>query len=90
MPDLSTDTIEYWQLSQLEDITAGAQDVDAPYRWQEALCAGLAAKLGEKKESVGAAKQMDLDAKAEAKFQFAGGDERERATLRIVPTAVIV
>ena len=90
VPDNSTDTIEYWQLSQLEDVTASAQDVDAPHRWQEALCSGLAAKLGVKKITEDAVKRLELKTDGEIAFGLASGDERERATLRIVPTPVII
>ena len=86
-PENSTDVVEYWRVVQLDDATALAQDTDAPYRWTEAMCAGLAAKLAQKK-----APQLynALYASSEVSFGYASTDERERATLRIIPTAVVI
>ena len=86
VPDNSTDTIYYWRMTQVEDVTALSEDVDAPYRWTEALCAGLAAKIARKKKP-----ELVADLKIEAleAFDAASGDERERATLRIIPQTVL-
>ena len=44
-PENSTDVLRYWRLRRLQDVTTGAETPDVPYRWFEALAAGLAAKL---------------------------------------------
>lgn len=85
VPENSTDTVEYWSVSQQDDITAANQDADAPYRWLEAMCAGLAGKLALKYNKP----LFDLlETQAEKKFKEAGDDERERATLKIIPPSV--
>tara|TARA_R100001594_G_scaffold16070_2_gene33392 strand:- start:7906 stop:8571 length:666 start_codon:yes stop_codon:yes gene_type:complete len=85
-PENSTDVIEYWRVVQPDDITLLAQDTDTPYRWSEAMCAGLATKLAQKKNPE---RYAALYTASEASFNLAAGDERERASLRIIPTSVI-
>ena len=87
MPENSTDVFKYWAVRQVEDVTALAQDADVPYRWTEAVCAGLAAKLARKKAP---ALVLELKLEAQEAFSLASGDERERATLRIRPTQVVI
>lgn len=86
VPENSTDTVEYWTVSQIEDITASNQDADVPYRWSDALAAGLAARLAEKKKPE---LYDSLKLRAEVAFNYAADDERERATFRIRPPSVI-
>lgn len=85
-PENSTDVIRYWRVAQTDDASALAQDPDIPYRWQEAFCAGLAAKLCVKKDI---SRLTDLSALATVAFDNAADDERERATLKIVPPSVV-
>jgi len=85
-PENNTDQFVFWRVTQIEDVDTPAGDVDVPYRWTEATCAGLAAKLALKK----APDRLDvLVGQAENAFTLAKGDERDRATLRIVPSSVI-
>lgn len=88
VPENSTDTIEYWQLSQLQDVLTSAEDADVPYRWNEAMCAGLAAKLCLKKVR-DQGKRVELKTDSEIAFDLAADDERSRADLRIIPTPVM-
>ena len=44
-PENSTDVLRYWRLRRIQDVTAGSETADVPYRWFEALASGLAAKL---------------------------------------------
>ena len=71
-----------WQMKQIEDVTLSNQDADVPYRWTEALCSGLAAKLAVKKRPELLTVLAPLADKA---FENASTDERERASLRINP-----
>ena len=86
VPENSTDTIVYWAVSQNEDITASYQDTDVPYRWTEAMCAGLASKLALKLPNVPPQRLQILLTQAESSFQFASDEEGEKAALRIIPT----
>ena len=69
-------------MKQMEDITTASENADVPYRWTEALCAGLAAKLALKKNP-----QLltILEPLADKAFDHASTDEREKASLRINP-----
>ena len=79
-PENSTDAFVYWRMVQMEDVVTAQQDADVPYRWTEALCSGLAAKLSIKK----APERYDaLLAEAERQFGFAAGDEREKSSLTV-------
>ena len=86
VPENSTDTIIYWSLAQIEDITAGFEDADIPYRWTEAMCSGLAAKLSLKLPGVPETRIGMLVSQAETSFGFAADEEGEKAALRIIPT----
>ena len=77
VPENSTDTLGYWSLSQIEDITD---------RWTEAMCAGLASKLAIKLPNVSPQRMQILFTQAESSFQFASDEEGEKAALRIIPT----
>jgi hypothetical protein len=82
VPENSTDTVVYWSVSQTEDITASYQDTDIPYRWTEAMCAGLASKLALKLPNVPPQRLQILLTQAESAFQFASDEEGEKAALR--------
>lgn len=79
VPENSTDVIHYWRMRQLQDAGTAAQTPDVPYRWYEALTAGLAKKLAEKyaPEREGA-----LSNKAKARFLEASQEDRERTPTR--------
>lgn len=75
VPENSTDTICYYRMRQLHDITASAETADAPYRWQEAIASGLAARLAEKYAPV---REQTLTMKASAALALAKQEDRER------------
>ena len=41
-PDIGTYKLNYWAMTQLDDVTLSNQDADIPYTWSECICAGLA------------------------------------------------
>jgi len=86
VPENSTDTIVYWGLSQIEDATAAYEDTDIPYRWTEAMCSGLAAKLSLKLPGIPNDRIVLLSTQAETSFKYAADEEGEKAALRIIPT----
>ena len=85
VPENSTDTIVYWRLARPDDVTLSQQDPDVPYRWNEALCSGLAAKLSMKIQGVPDTRIALLSAQAEGSFNHAATEEGEKAALRIIP-----
>lgn len=82
VPDNSTDVLVYFRLRQLQDITTAQETPDAPYRWQEAIASGLAARLSEK---YAPERENGLLLKAAAALKRAKQEDRERT-----PTATRV
>lgn len=82
VPENATDQIIYYRMRQLQDAGAGMNTADIPHRWQEAVVAGLAAKLSEK---YAPEREQSAVAKAEAAYRRAYQEDRER-----VPTVTRV
>lgn len=76
VPENDTDQLVYFYMRQLQDAGAGSNTPDIPYRWQEAIVSGLAAKLAEK---YAPDREAALVAKAEARYAIAKQEDRERA-----------
>ena len=85
MPDSADDTIRYYGVYQVEDITASYQDTDVPYRWTDAMCAGLAAKLATK---FAPERAEGLYVLYERAFKFASDEEGASVTLRVRPSGL--
>lgn len=85
VPDTSQSyTLVYWRLRRMQDITDGTTNADVPYRFLPCLIAGLAYHLALKVpgalERLGVLKeQYDLA------WDIAAGEDRERASVRLVP-----
>ena len=85
IPDVSTYSLVYWSINQLEDVTASNQDADIPYRWSECICAGLASKLSLK---YAPDKFSILNEMYERGFAFAAATDNDGVSLRVQPTAL--
>jgi|TARA_R110002072_G_scaffold1086_1_gene9049 hypothetical protein len=85
IPDVSTYSLVYWSINQLEDVTASNQDADIPYRWSECICAGLASKLSLKYATE---KFSILNEMYERSFNFAASSDNDGVSLRVQPTAL--
>lgn len=90
--DVAGDTIQGFGIKQFQRVTAGNQDADMPYRFQEAVAAGLAARLALKKKALtGVAIEIDilrkLTADAMRSKDKAAGADRDRGVLRVQPYA---
>lgn len=85
-PNSTSDQLRLLVLRQLQDISALNEDAEAPKRWTEAMCAGLAFKLAEKLQTA----TIDrLEMRAEKAFMMAVGDEGERAGIIIRPRGIV-
>lgn len=75
-------TLVYWRLKQNEDVGSATNTLAIPYRWQEAVCSGLAARLAIKfaKDRI-----PFLAPEAEKQFVLAAGEETERGPTIIRP-----
>lgn len=81
-PENSTDQMIYYRLRQLQDVGVATNTPDIPFRWQEALAAGLAARLAVKyaPDRIG-----PLKGEAKSALKLAMQEDRQRAptTLRL-------
>jgi hypothetical protein len=85
VPQMTTPlTLVYWRLRRIEDAGGGTHTVDMPFRLLPAAIAGLAYKLSFKVPE-GAARQVVLKGEYLEAWDMAAGEDRERATLRLVP-----
>lgn len=80
VPENATDDIIYYRLRQLQDVNLATETVDAPYRWQEAIVSGLAAKLAEK---YAPDREGIMRGKASAALKAALTEDRERTPTTI-------
>ena len=90
VPDASqTYQIVYWRLRRLQDAGNGANTPDVPFRFLPALVAGLAyylaLKLPNGMDRLGMLKQQYDEA-----WQLASDEDREKATLRLVPRQLFI
>ncbi len=80
VPENSTDELIYFRWRQLEDVGAGSNTPDVPYRWQEAVVAALAARVAGK---FNAEREQPLLVKAAAAFTKAKIEDRQRTPTRM-------
>lgn len=90
VPDAAqTYSLVYWRLRRLQDAGNGANTPDVPFRFLPALVAGLAyylaLKLPNGLERLGMLQQQYQEA-----WQLASDEDREKATLRLVPRQMFV
>ena len=85
VPNVSTLSLNYWAMNQQEDVTASNQDTDIPYRWSDAICAGLSTKLAMK---YAPDRFQMLNEMYERAFSFAASSDNDGVSLRVQPTAL--
>lgn len=88
--DVSTDVINGFGIKQFQRVTAAAQDPDMPYRFHDAVCAGLAERLAMKKEALTGTpidpdRLRKLVADATRAKDKASGADRDRGVMRVRP-----
>lgn len=76
-------TLNFYRVKQIQDaeLTDG-QTVDIPYRWLDAMCSGLAARLG---AIYAPERQQMLEAKAAQAYTIAATQDTENVPLYIMP-----
>lgn len=84
VPDSDDYTFVYWRMRRIQDVTNGVTTQDIPFRFLPALVSGLAyylsMKLPSSAERVPVLKQI-----YEEQWQLASEEDREKATLYLVP-----
>lgn len=78
-------TMYYWILRRFDDAGAYTNTADVPFRFLPAFISGLALMIAEKRQPDNAALIMRLSQKYEADWLRASEEDREKATLTIVP-----
>lgn len=78
-------TFIYWRLRRIQDATSGVNTPDIPFRFLNALAAGLAYYLSMKLSDVDPMRITALKADYDQQFQLAADEDREKAANRYVP-----
>ena len=85
VPDNSqTYTVVYWRLRRIQDAGSGVNTQDVPFRFVPCLVAGLAYHIAQKIPE-GAPRLPALKQEYEEAWLIASTEDREKATLRLVP-----
>lgn len=80
-------TFVYWRLRRIQDAGNGTNTQDIPFRFLNAMVAGLAVYIAMKKPEVSSDRIMMLKGDYEAQFDLATQEDREKADIRFVPRA---
>tara|TARA_R100000234_G_C5003437_1_gene181443 strand:- start:1334 stop:2233 length:900 start_codon:yes stop_codon:yes gene_type:complete len=82
-PENSTDQLIYYRIRRIQDVDAGVNTADLPFRFLPCLVAGLAYYISVKKapQRIGLLKDI-----YEEEFQRAASEDGERTALRLVPS----
>lgn len=78
-------TLVYWRLRRIQDGGDGVNTQDIPFRFLNAMVAGLAYYLSVKLLNVPQERIMGLKADYDQQFQLAADEDREKASIRWVP-----
>lgn len=85
VPDASsTYVLHYWRMRRIEDAGNGVETPDVNFRFYPALVAGLAYHIAMKVPELASRLPM-LKAEYEQQFDMAASEDREKATLTLVP-----
>ena len=85
VPDgTTTYTLKYWRMRRIEDAGAGVQTPDVNFRFLPCLVAGLAYYIAQKDPELAPRIEM-LQTEYERQFDLAAQEDREKATLSLVP-----
>ena len=87
-PNVSGYIFHYWYLRRLDDAgSTGTVTQEVPFRFFDALTAGLAYQLAMKQPELDANRIQMLKANYDEVFQLAKDEDREKAPIRMVPMA---
>jgi hypothetical protein len=89
-PDQGTSQVPYyqfvyWRLRRIQDAGNGVNTQDIPFRFVNAMVAGLAWYLAAKIPTVTMDRAQALKAEYEQQFQLAADEDREKAPIRFIP-----
>lgn len=81
-------TFVYWRLRRIQDAGNGVNTQDIPFRFLNAMVAGLAFYIAMKKPEVTTDRIALLKGDYDQQFQLAADEDREKASIRFVPRAL--
>lgn len=84
VPDNNNYVFKYWRMRRIEDAGSGVETADINFRFLPCLVAGLAYYIAMKVPEFAERIPM-LKADYDEQFNLAAGEDREKATLRLVP-----
>lgn len=84
--DSQTYTFVYWRLRRMQDAGTGVNTMDMPFRFYEAMTAGLAYHLALKIPG-GMDRLQVLKQQYDEAWELASTEDREKAAIRLVPRA---
>ena len=84
-PNNDSYTFVYWRLRRIQDAGNASNTQDIPFRFLPALIAGLAYQLSMKLPGVDPNRSVMLKAMYDEAFQIASEEDREKASLLVVP-----
>ncbi len=90
VPDnTQTYTLVYWRLRRIQDAGNGVNTMDMPFRFYNAMVAGLAYYMGMKVP--GAIDRLQtLKQQYDEAWELAAGEDREKAAVRLVPRRMFI
>lgn len=90
VPDNSqTYTLVYWRLKRIQDAGTGVNTMDMPFRFYNAMVAGLAYYMALKVPN--AIQRLDvLKAQYDEAWDLASSEDREKAAIRFVPRQMFI
>lgn len=90
VPDTSTTyTFVYWRLKRIDDAGNGVNTMDVPFRFIPAMVAGLSYYLAMKVPG-GADRLGVLKQQYDEAWQLASDEDREKASIRLVPRQMFI
>jgi len=90
IPDSSqTYTFVYWRMRRIDDAGSGVNTMDVPFRFIPCMVAGLAYYLALKVPN-GAQRLDILKAQYDEAWQLASDEDREKASIRLVPRQMFI
>ena len=84
IPDSDNYTLQYWRMRRMEDTGSGVETADMTFRFLPALVAGLAYQIAMKVPEMVSRVEM-LKSVYDEQFYMAASEDREKATLTLVP-----
>ncbi len=84
VPNSANYTLQYWRMRRIEDAGSGVETADMTFRFLPCLVAGLAYHIAMKVPEFAGRLEM-LKSVYDEQFYMAASEDREKATLRLVP-----